>query len=142
MDWSTDGQSILFADGDIFVASSDGTNVRNLTQDAAGYLYPTWSPNGHLIAFIRRDGTLNSLYIMNNDGAEINKVADLAIRNSYSMFNYTSLPNSKYILYDNKLIDIDTGVISELSFPFDPSSAVWFMKTQGSGIVPIPQPHQ
>jgi WD40 repeat protein len=134
VDWSPDGQSLLFSDEDIHIAMSDGADPHKLTHDTAGYLYATWSPDGLHIAFLRRAGSYNELYIMNADGSRIHKVANLDIRNAYAMFNYTWLPPGRYILYDNQLIDIETGISSELSFPFDPSSAVWFTKPNGNGI--------
>jgi Tol biopolymer transport system component len=129
VDWSPDGQSTLFSDGDLHIAMSDGANPRKITRDEAGYLHPRWSPDGLQIAFLRQNELHIELYVMNADGSGIHKVTNLAFRNPYSMFNYTWLPSGKYILYDGRLIDIETGLSSELRFPFDPSSAVWFMIT-------------
>jgi hypothetical protein len=139
VDWSPDGQSLLFSGADIYTASANGTNPSRLTQNTAGYLYPTWSPDGRQIAFLRRDGSRNALYIMNADGSGIHLVASLEYSNTYSMFNYTWLPTGKYILYNDQLIDVETGAASRLSFSFDPTSAVWFTHPIGAGIAtPIP----
>jgi Tol biopolymer transport system component len=141
VDWSPDGQSLLFSDGDIYIAMSNGANPSKLTHDTAGYAYPTWSPDGLLIAFLRLDGSYNELYIMNADGSGIRKVAALDFRNSYAMFNYTWLPSGRYILYDDHLIDTETGISSHLRFPFDPSSAVWFTKPKSNGFASPPASH-
>ncbi|HSL46546.1 MAG TPA: hypothetical protein VK897_24140 [Anaerolineales bacterium] len=139
VDWSPDGHSLLFSDGDIYIARSDGANPHKFTHAKAGYLYPSWSPDGLRIAFLREAGPYNELYIMNVDGSGVRKVATLEIRNEYAMFNYTWLPSGRYILYDDQLIDIETGISSHLSFPFEPSFAVWF--TKPNGIAALPASH-
>jgi Tol biopolymer transport system component len=140
MDWSPDGQSVVYSEyGNIFTALLDGSNRINLTQTVADDDYPKWSPDGHLIALIRDPSeTAASLYLMNADGSSLHKLAELSFSNLYSSFNYTWLPNGKYILYDDNLIDIQTGGISKLHFRFDSSSAVWFMKPEAAAD-PIPR---
>ena len=54
--WSPDGNKIVFysyrsGNADIWVMDSDGTNLMNLTNDAAGDLSPHWSPDGQYIIF-------------------------------------------------------------------------------------------
>ena len=52
---SPDGRSIAFTtsaqDEDVFVARSDGSEVRQLTNDAARDRHPAWSPDGKTIYF-------------------------------------------------------------------------------------------
>jgi len=74
-DWSPDGSSIVYASQtrqweqwlwyDIYVMDADGTNHRRITYAEAliDHLYPTWSPDGQKIAFVK-DG----IYVMNPDG--------------------------------------------------------------------------
>jgi CubicO group peptidase (beta-lactamase class C family) len=55
--WSPDGARLAFVGGtddalDIFVMDADGTNVIQLTNDAAFDTFPIWSPDGHTILFL------------------------------------------------------------------------------------------
>ncbi len=58
---SPDGERIAFMsrrDGDwnIYVVNNDGTELRQLTDDAAQDGLPTWSPDGEVIAFVSDRG--------------------------------------------------------------------------------------
>ena len=79
--WSADGSQIAFqyfpGGGDappgwgIWVMSHDGTNGRQITRDAQSVAgndnYPTWSPDGTKIAFVRD----SDLFVMNADGTGV-----------------------------------------------------------------------
>ena len=82
--WSPDGSKIAFAavrdvhrvdlwnsDLDIFVMNADGTHLVRLTEDARFNWYPSWSPDGKRIVFVRAthdDITDCDIYMMNADG--------------------------------------------------------------------------
>jgi len=74
---SPDGQTVVFSDfvngnTDIFTVKTDGTDRRQLTNDASKDSMPSWSPDGKLIVFVaNRGGDLQrtSLWIMNADGS-------------------------------------------------------------------------
>ncbi len=72
--WSPDGTKIVFSsfrddNGEIYVMNSDGTNLRNLTNDPSDDVNPTWSPNGTQIIFASYRNGNEQLYIMNADGS-------------------------------------------------------------------------
>ena len=82
--WSPDGSKIAFAavrnvnradpwnaNLDIFVMNVDGTHTVRLTEDARFNWFPSWSPDGKGIAFVRAthdDITDCDIYVMNADG--------------------------------------------------------------------------
>ena len=72
---SPDGRKIVFTAGDIdagsasplWVVSSDGTGLTQLTTDGANDYRPSWSPDGSQIAFVStRDGNAE-IYVMHAD---------------------------------------------------------------------------
>ena len=87
--WSPDGRSIAFVSrrgpssrckpgpgrcgldrqSEIYVMNADGSRKRNLTRDRAFDDYPTWSPDGRRIAFLRGRGHRGQLYVVNADGS-------------------------------------------------------------------------
>ena len=63
-------QSDRDGDWDIYVMNADGSNVIQLTHNAAADEYPVWSPDGEQIAFkSNRDGNFD-IYVMNADGTD------------------------------------------------------------------------
>lgn len=55
---------------DIYLANGDGTGVIRLTTDPGADMYPSWSPDGRSIAFLR-DG---DVYVMGADGSGATRV--------------------------------------------------------------------
>jgi len=77
------GGLIVFSsdqDGDfeIWVMNADGSNPRQLTDNAAMDLSPSWSPDGSRIVFVsNRDGN-DEIYIMNTDGSDVRRLTETA----------------------------------------------------------------
>jgi Tol biopolymer transport system component len=82
--WSPDGAKIAFENFhegggfvfDIWIADSDGTNARNLTQLQGNISAwsPRWSPNGTKIAFDLDDGKSAQVYTINPDGTGLTQL--------------------------------------------------------------------
>jgi Tol biopolymer transport system component len=78
--WSPDGSQIAFVsdvDGetDIWVMSSDGSSLVNLTEHEAKDHSPAWSPDGEWIAFASvRDSLYWELYRMRPDGSDVERL--------------------------------------------------------------------
>jgi len=137
-DWSPDGQKILFSEvvrsssnANIYVTGSGGTDPRLLGGDSSGGSQPIWSPDGLHIAFLQRaEANILRLCVMDADGSNLRTLAEVAYANPYARYNYSWLPNGEQILYSDQLIDVASGTVTRLHFPFDPSSAVWFMRSE------------
>ena len=76
-DWSPDGSTIAFDDGDggsVLTVQVDGSGIQNLTgftEEIYSDATPTWSPDSERIAFVRaRSGGPSELWIMNGDGTD------------------------------------------------------------------------
>ncbi len=64
-----DGQS------EVYVMNADGSGKRNLTRNRASDDYPTWSPDGRRLAFLRgRDFYSYQLYLVNADGSGLRRL--------------------------------------------------------------------
>jgi eukaryotic-like serine/threonine-protein kinase len=73
MDVSPDGQWIAVTSGspqeDVYVARSDGSGLRQLTNDVAFDRMPNWSPGGKQIAFYSNRGGSWDVWRINPDGS-------------------------------------------------------------------------
>jgi eukaryotic-like serine/threonine-protein kinase len=79
---SPDQQSIAFTTGgvqeDVFVANTDGTRLRQLTNDAAKDRVVTWSPDGKTLYFhSNREGPYQ-IWSIRTDGSGLARVTDAA----------------------------------------------------------------
>jgi len=77
--FAADGAHIAFTserDGnrEVYVARSDGGNVRRLTNDPAKDASPAWSPDGSRILFVSARTGTPELHLMKADGLQVEKL--------------------------------------------------------------------
>ncbi len=115
--WSPDGSTLVFADlvqqlprWELFVVGADGAGLTQLT-DGTGHvainMYPSWSPGGSSIAFLRQtDSAESAVYVIHPDGTELHRVAEtygafgeIAWSPDGSQIAFTSSVNSSYTRY-------------------------------------------
>ncbi|MGQ9672882.1 MAG: Tol-Pal system beta propeller repeat protein TolB [Candidatus Aminicenantales bacterium] len=79
-DFSPDGRKMAFCstmDGnaEIYVASSDGKNIKRLTYNEAIDTSPSWSPTSREIAFVSDRSGSPQIYIMDAEGSNVRRVS-------------------------------------------------------------------
>jgi Tol biopolymer transport system component len=81
VDISADGEWVVFytrarPEGDLYVARTDGSGLRQLTGDEAMDRVPRWSPDGEWVAFFSdRSGTLQ-IWKIRRDGSDLQQLTE------------------------------------------------------------------
>ena len=109
---SADGSTIVFDGGrvhgnDIWIANSDGTNVRNVTNNGMGAVWPDISPDGTTIVFCT---VWYNLYTIKTDGTELTSIGR-GVHPRWSRDGTEVIYSNWGITYDSDLfvMDIATG---------------------------------
>ncbi len=123
----------IYPDYEIYTASPDGKNIKNLTNSPGYDAEATVSPDGKTIIFTsERDGDLE-LYSMNTKGKNIKRLTNEPGYDGGAFFS----PDNKMIVYrgshpsDPKLIERDKELLKEhMIVPL--TFEVWTMNADGS----------
>jgi TolB protein len=103
---------------EVFVADADGSNVINLSQNAAFDGWPMWSPDGKTIAFSsNRSGPANvgQIYLINPDGSELRQLTTGS--RSFAQPSW-SADGRRIFVYENcETADYEYGNISVITVP-------------------------
>jgi Tol biopolymer transport system component len=140
--WSPDGRSIAFVSrrgpssrckpgpgrcgldrqSEIYVMNADGSRKRKLTRDRGFDDYPTWSPDGRRIAFLRGRGARGQLYVVNADGSGLRNLMRIGSP-AFSSSHVVWSPDGRTIYFGRYLISTDGSGARKL--PYIPLIAVW-----------------
>jgi TolB protein len=80
--WSPDGRLLAFRrmlgemNSEVFLANSDGSGARNLTNHPAFDGWPSWSPDGTQIAFASNRNSSYQIFVMKPDGSNVRLMAN------------------------------------------------------------------
>ena len=102
--WAVPGDGLIVfqsdrgGQSDIWIMEADGSNQRNLTQDKAEDLFPSWSRDGKKIAWTRGGRTpAGEIWIMNLDGSGKIQVTS----NGFADYNATWSPDNSEIIFQS-----------------------------------------
>ena len=98
-DWSPDGERIVFVSADasgvghLFTATRSGTELRQVTREAAVFESPAWSPDDEWIATEMAVAGDWGLYLLRPDGTELHRVGQPGV----NLFQPSWLSDSRKI---------------------------------------------
>jgi Tol biopolymer transport system component len=79
----------------VYTMNTDGTNLKNLTENLVFSSAPAWSPDGQYIAFSAFQEGPDQIYTMNDDGTDQKQLTD----DQTGTYSPTWSPDGKHILF-------------------------------------------
>ncbi len=126
--FSPDGSRIAFSarartrpDADVYVATAEGTGLRNLTRHPAIDTSPAWSPTGGEIAFVSDRSGSPQIWVMESDGANVRRLVeegghcdspDWSLDGRYVVYSWQAPQRWKHDVY---IVEVATGAIRQLT---------------------------
>ncbi len=95
--------------------SSSGGSPTSLTTDGVIKKYPSWSPDGSRIVFVRGTGSGSEIYVMNSDGSNLTQLTNNSSRDGYPCWT----PDGSKIIFHSDIENI-------------PYYDIWIMNPDGS----------
>ena len=113
--YAPDGKKIVFNSDrngkrHIYVADSDGNNVKRISREGGSYYTPVWSPRGDMIAFTKQEGGQFYIGVMETNGSNERMIAK-----SFHVEGPTWAPNGRYLLYFKEERTVNDGSGGESS---------------------------
>jgi Tol biopolymer transport system component len=86
--------------GQVFIASLDGTDVRQVTHDQREAGEPAWSPDGEAIAYTSRDRDLGNIFVLDLATGETSQVTNEKPTTATDLGSPQFSPDGGSILYE------------------------------------------
>jgi Tol biopolymer transport system component len=117
---SPDGRWVAFVTGegqqeDLYVVRTDGSELRQLTDDLARDQLPRWSPNGRLITFVSNRTGSEQIWSIRPDGSDLRQITAAAGR-QVSLATWS--PNGSQLC-----LNTSGDLVADLNFLIDPTIA-------------------
>jgi Tol biopolymer transport system component len=118
---SPDGEWLTFWEAgkqeDIFVIKTDGTGLRQLTNDVYKDRYPEWSPDGRRIAFHSNRAGKHDIWLINPDGSALER---LTYAPAPAVYRPVWSPDGKRLIYS--IPSVRSSFVMEVAKPWKEQS--------------------